>query len=118
VLDQDLIKDATKKSMILCGHITPPEDKGKYLAYAAIAQCPRISKTADESDVITIQEFYRFTLSGTANGQGKIAEMGAIQQVAKNYTQLRKVSTCLFSDSPLLTIICQYCLQTTLRNAA
>ena len=70
----------------------PLLDCGKYLAYAAADRTERIVMENNTDSIAAFQEWIRFELTGTANGGGKISEMGATQQVTKNFTQIRKVN--------------------------
>ena len=70
----------------------PLVDCGKYLAYAAADRTVRIVMENTPDSIAAFQEWFRFELAGTANGGGKTSEMGATQQVTKNFTQGRKVN--------------------------
>ena len=87
------------------GMITSPlVDSGKYLAYAAADRTERVILGNNQDNIAAFHEWIRFDLAGTANGGGKISEMGATQQVTKNFTQIRKVNKTNSNPSSVYSV--------------
>ena len=91
-LTQINVKNVVRSAFANGGMInTPLMDSGQYLAHAAADRhkCIILENKPDNS---AFHEWNRSDLAGSANGSGKISEMGATQQVAKNFSQIQKVT--------------------------